>query len=105
MEHIELTVIAFALRYAVNRLSYAPSLVCSYIKKQMPRMTIQQRESFINEVDNYIQYHEYADDIALSDILKLRQDLVDANKADDESWEDKSRAKMEDALWALQTKK
>ena len=46
----ELTVMAFALRYAAPRRTYAPSIVCDYIKTKLPRMTEEQRLSIRDEV-------------------------------------------------------
>lgn len=63
----ELSVIAFALRYAVTRHTYAPSLVCAYIEKRIPDMTAEQRGRILCELDDFenaMSPFSYADRIA-----------------------------------------
>lgn len=80
IERTDLTVTIFALRYAVNRLSYAPGLVCDYIIGRIPQMDEQQREQMQKEVATIIRYHEYADNIALMDLMKLQTALKESDK-------------------------
>ena len=75
MPHFEFTVLIFALRYAANRLSYAPGLVRDYAVSQIPRMSSEQRESLVREIEKLIRYQEYADDIAYAELMKLKQAL------------------------------
>jgi len=49
ISHDELTVLAFALRYAAPRRTYAPRLVCDYTKTKLPLMTEEQRLSIRDE--------------------------------------------------------
>ena len=78
IERTDLTVTIFALRYAANRLSYAPGLVCDYIIGRIPQMDEQQREQMQKEVETIIRYHEYADNIALMDLMKLQAALKES---------------------------
>ena len=64
ISHFDLTVMVFALRYAISRHSYAPSLVCEYIKEKLPRMTDGQREQLQRELEEKLKYKECADNIA-----------------------------------------
>lgn len=67
----DITIMVFAYRYAVGRMTYAPSLVCDYIASKVSEMTDQQIEELIDEVKKTIQYQDYADDIALNEVNKL----------------------------------
>lgn len=59
MKKDEVTVLVFALRYALPRKTYAPKLVTDYIVEQIPRMTKEQREELAAEL--YRLKDEYAD--------------------------------------------
>jgi len=78
ISHEELTVWAFALRYAVSRHTYAPSLVCGFLKKQIPRMSFFQVEDIRRQVKKFIDQNEYADDLALEDLQYLIKALEEA---------------------------
>lgn len=67
----DITIMVFAYRYAVGRMTYAPGLVCDYIANKVPEMSDQQIEELIDEVKKTIQYQDYADDIALNEVSKL----------------------------------
>ena len=67
----DITIMVFAYRYAVGRMTYAPGLVCDYIASKVPEMTDQQIEEVLDEVKKTIQYQDYADDIALNEVSKL----------------------------------
>ena len=70
ISHDELTVMIFAYRYGVERLTYAPCLVCDYIIANMPRMTSIQRDMVYQEVCQTLEYKWYADDIAKEAVEK-----------------------------------
>ena len=67
----DVTIMVFAYRYAVGRMTYAPGLVCDYIAGKIPEMSDRQIEDLIDEVKKTIQYQDYADDIALNEVNKL----------------------------------
>lgn len=67
----DVTIMAFAYRYAVGRMTYAPGLVCDYIIEKIPEMTDEQIESIKKEVESTLKYGDYADDIALNEVNKL----------------------------------
>lgn len=78
ISHEELTVWAFALRYAVSRHTCAPAIVCGFIRKQIPRMNPFQVEDILREVSKFINQRAYADDLALEDLQRLREALETA---------------------------
>lgn len=67
----DITIMVFAYRYAVGRMTYAPSLVCDYIASKVPEMTDQQVGELLEEVKKTLEYGDYADDIALNEVNKL----------------------------------
>lgn len=67
----DITIMVFAYRYAVGRMTYAPSLVCDYIASKVPEMTDRQVEEVLDEVKKTLEYGDYADDIALNEVNKL----------------------------------
>ena len=56
IDNEELSVMVFALRYAVGRHTYAPSLACGYIRKQIPRMADTQIDSVLHEIEKFLEY-------------------------------------------------
>ena len=78
MSKDELDVMVFALRYAIGRFTYAPSIVCQYIASQLSRMDGYQLDDILGEVEHMIQHHAYANDRAFDDILKLRHAIKEA---------------------------
>lgn len=67
----DITIMVFAYRYAVGRMTYAPGLVCDYIADKIPEMSNQQVEEVLDEVKKTLKYGDYADDIALNEVNKL----------------------------------
>ncbi len=67
----DITIMVFAYRYAVGRMTYAPGLVCDYIASKVSEMTDQQIEEVKDEVERTLKYGDYADDIALNEVNKL----------------------------------
>lgn len=67
----EMAVLVFALRYAADRHTYAPGLVCDYIKKQLPRMSAEQIKQLREEIPTLT----IADCHAEEDINGLREAL------------------------------
>ena len=51
MSKTELDVLIFALRYAALWHTYAPKLVCEYIKEQLPRMSMDLLDQLLFELD------------------------------------------------------
>ena len=78
IEHNDFVIMMFSLRYAANRLSYAPGLVCDYIIKHIPQMSKKQQEQMQIEVNDIIKHQMYADNIALSELLRLLSALEEA---------------------------
>jgi len=60
----ELTVMVFALRYALPRHTYAPELVCNYIGGKVRDMSAGQRAQVIRELEFADEYGEYGDELA-----------------------------------------
>lgn len=75
----DFTVMIFALRYAVNRLSYAPGLVCDYLRDKLPLLNSNQKEMLVKELKDKLKYRECADDIAEHYVKKL---LAEVEKQD-----------------------
>lgn len=64
-------VLAAALRYALPRYTYALGIVADEIIRAIPRMTPEQRESYLPEIDV-----KPVDDIAADEIQRLREALT-----------------------------
>ncbi len=75
----ELTMMGFAYRYAAERHTSAPSIVCSYITKKIPEMTDEQTSSIKKEVKYTLEHSERVDELALDDINKLYRRLCYGN--------------------------
>jgi len=75
----ELTMMVFAYRYAAERHTSAPSIVCSYITKKIPEMTDEQISSIKKEVKYTLEHSERVDELALDDINKLYCRLCHGN--------------------------
>ena len=75
----ELTMMGFAYRYAAERHTSAPSIVCSYITKKIPEMTDEQISSIKKEVKYTLEHSERVDELALDDINKLYCRLCHGN--------------------------
>jgi len=80
----DFTVMVFALRYAVNRHSYAPGLICDYLRRKLPHLSKQQKEQLEKELEDRLKYQECADDIAEYYVKKLQADLKEAMTNDRE---------------------
>ena len=85
----ELDVLIFALRYAIVRHTYAPQIVCDYIKKQIPRMSEDFRRQIIDELGKMDRYHEWGDEYAKKAGLDLLHALMGAV---DDAGQDKTNA-------------
>lgn len=70
----ELTVLAFALRYAAPRHTYAPSLVCDYIKTKLPLMLPEQRERLRDDVKSE-QAFGFMDELAVEAFNGLLREI------------------------------
>lgn len=79
----DLDVMVFALRYAVRRKTYAPYIVCKYIRDKVPQMSFNQREQLIWELRNMGMEQEFIDDIAANEAHDLLMALHRAH-IDDE---------------------
>ena len=75
----ELTMMVFAYRYAAERHTSAPSIVCSYITKKIPEMTDEQINSIKKEVEHTLEHSGHVDELAFSDINKLYCRLCHGN--------------------------
>ena len=73
ISHDELTVLAFALRYAAPRHTYAPRLVCDYIKTKLPLMTEEQRLSIRDEV--VTENMGFVDELSAQALQELMEEI------------------------------
>ncbi|MBR2215981.1 MAG: hypothetical protein IJ849_09515 [Selenomonadaceae bacterium] len=64
INHTEMTVLVFALRYAVGRRTYAPALVCDFLKDRLSDMTDDQKQSLAAELDLMLKYGYCIDDLS-----------------------------------------
>ena len=64
MDRDELTVMVFALRYALPRHTYAPEVVCNYIAGRVQEMSAGQRAQVMRELEDADKYGEYGDELA-----------------------------------------
>lgn len=71
----EFTVMAFALRYAITRLTYAPHLVTSYIISKLSNLNDDQLRMLRKECEDKFTYEECADDIAEHYVRKLLEEV------------------------------
>ena len=53
----EVTLLLFAMRYSLGRMSMAPSIVDTYIREHMDSLSVVERRRIAHEIDEYEAWH------------------------------------------------